>query len=138
MELQNFSISATPEQTATDIADLDEEALLKLRSEIDDKLQIGIKNLTLTEELGLQYRNGMKLLKDIQSDNQTPANQKAQVFNSVSGMLEKIVKMQESVYSMERLKRYEVAFLKAIETLPVEGKENFFDLYGSYLEDKGI
>lgn len=138
MELQNFSISATPEQPATDIADLNEEALLKLRAEIDDKLQIGIKNLNLTEELGLQYRNGMKLLKDIQSDNQTPANQKAQVFNSVSGMLEKIVRMQDSVYSMERLKRYEVAFLKAIETLPVEGKENFFDLYGSYLEDKGI
>lgn len=138
MELQNFSISATPEKPATDIADLSEDQLLALRAEIDDKLQIGIKNLNLTEELGLQYRNGMKLLKDIQSDNSTPANQKAQVFNSVSGMLEKIVKMQESVYSMERLKRYEVAFLKAIETLPVEGKENFFDLYGSYLEDKGI
>lgn len=137
MELQNFSISATPEKPATDIADLSEDQLLALRAEIDDKLQIGIKNLNLAEELGLQYRNGMKLLKDIQTDNATPANQKAQVFNSVSSMLEKIVKMQESVYSMERLKRIESSVLKAIETLPKEGKEAFFDLYGSFLDDKG-
>lgn len=134
--MENFSLTSEP-KNALDISKLDEEELLALRAEIDNHLKVEIKHLNLTEELGLQYRQGRKLLEKVNSDASIPANQVSSVYNSVASMLEKIVKMQESVYSAERLKRYEVAVLKAIETLPKEGKEAFFDLYGSFLEDKG-
>lgn len=133
--MENFSLDSKPK--ALNLADMDEDALLQLRAEIDNHLKLEIKHLNLTEELGLQYRQGRKLLERAHNDKEIPTNQVSSVYTAVSSMLEKIVKMQEAVYSMERLKRYEVAFLKAIETLPAEGKESFFDLYGSFLDDKG-
>lgn len=134
--MENFSLDANP-KAAFDISKLDEEELLNLRAEIDNHLKVEIKHLNLTEELGLQYRQGRKLLERAHADKEIPTNQVSAVYNSVASMLEKIVKSQEAIYSIERLKRYEVAFLKAIETLPPEGKEAFFDLYGSFLDDKG-
>ena len=119
------------------LSGMGDEELLSLRSRIDDRLNIELKHVNLTEELGLQYRAGKLLLDQTQGDESVPANQKAQVFNSVSAMLSSIVKMQETVYSIDRLKRYEAAFLKSVETLPKENKEAFFDLYGEFLANKG-
>lgn len=135
--LQNHSLDPRSAASRISLEGMDEAALLKLRAQLDDKLQVEIRQINLTEELGLQYRAGKLLLEETQNDPEVPANQKAQVFNSVNSMLASIVKMQESIYSMERLKRYETAFLKALETLPKEGKEAFFDLYGTFLADKG-
>lgn len=133
--MENFSLDSKPKTLSLDT--MDEDALLALRADIDSHLKLEIKHLNLTEELGLQYRQGRKLLERAHNDKDIPTNQVSAVYTAVSSMLEKIVKMQEAVYSMERLKRYEVAFLKSIETLPPEGKESFFDLYGSFLDDKG-
>ena len=119
------------------LSGMGDEELLSLRSRIDDRLNIELKHVNLTEELGLQYRAGKLLLDQTQGDESVPANQKAQVSNSVSAMLSSIVKMQETVYSIDRLKRYEAAFLKSVETLPKENKEAFFDLYGEFLANKG-
>ncbi len=112
---------------------MDDQALLNLRHAIDLRLKIELSDLNLSEELGLQYRSGKALLDSVQNDKDTPANQRAQVFNSVSMMLEKIVKHQRVVYDAERLKRFEVAFLKVLEKLPLEAKQQFFELYGEYL-----
>jgi hypothetical protein len=134
--MENFNLESKVKQTS--LADMDEEQLINLRNEIDRHLKLEIKHLNLTEELGLQYRQGRKLLERAHNDKEIPTNQVSSVYTAVSSMLEKIVKMQEAVYSMERLKRYEAAFLKSIETLPPEGKEQFFDLYGSFLDNKGV
>lgn len=115
------------------VTDLSEEDLLKLRHEVDKKLQIDPRMLNMADELGLQYRSGMALLASIQDDAEVPANQRAQVFNSVGAMLEKIVKQQKVVYDAERLKRFEAAMLKTLQSLPEEQQKLFFNLYGDYL-----
>lgn len=115
---------------------LDDTELLALRHRLDKKLNLDLTQLNLAEELGMQYRSGMILLASVQEDKETPANQRAQVFNSVSSMLEKIVKQQKIVYDAERLKRFESSFLKVLQDLPDASKRKFFDLYGEYLKDE--
>lgn len=138
MALKNHSLSATSGPAPQDpLEGLDAEELLKLRSRIDKKLNLDLTQLNLAEELGLQYRSGMTLLASVQDDSEVPANQRAQVFNSVGAMLEKIVKNQKIVYSAERLKRYESAFLKTVEMIGTEAmKKHFFDLYSEFLQDE--
>lgn len=118
------------------IAELDDKDLMTLRHELDKALRLDVNKLNLAEELGLQYRAGMTLLASIQDDKDVPANQRAQVFNSVGGMLDKINKQMKIVYSAERLKRYERALLKVLEDLPDESKRVFFDLYGDFLKEE--
>lgn len=138
MALKDYGgLAAKPASKGVDlkalIADLSEEELLKLRHEVDKKLQIDPRMLNMADELGLQYRSGMALLNSIQDDKDVPANQRAQVFNSVGAMLEKIVKQQKVVYDAERLKRFEAAFMKTLKSLPEEQQKLFFNLYGDYL-----
>jgi hypothetical protein len=114
---------------------LDDEQLLALRRRLDKKLNLDLARLNLADELGMQYRSGQLLLAKVQEDDETPANQKAQVFNSVGTMLKDIVKQQKIVYDAERLKRFESAFIKVLEELPVESKRKFFDLYGEFLKN---
>lgn len=125
------------EGAKVDILDgLSSEELISLRHRLDKKLNLDLTKLNLAEELGMQYRSGMILLASVQEDSETPANQKAQVFNSVGTMLKDIVKQQKVVYDAERLKRFEGAFLKVLEDLPIEAKRKFFDLYGEYLKQE--
>lgn len=115
---------------------LDDAQLIALRHRLDKKLNLDLTQLNLAEELGLQYRSGMALLASVQEDKDTPANQRAQVFNSVGAMLAQIVKQQKVVYNAERLKRFESAFLKVLEELPDASKRKFFDMYGEFLKEE--
>lgn len=135
MALKDLSMKKPVAGPVSDLSNMSEEELLSLRHRIDKLLNIDITKLNLAEELGMQYRSGMVLLASVQDDKDTPANQRAQVFNSVSAMLEKIFKNQKIVYDAERLKRFESAFLKTLEILGTdEMKRRFFDLYGDYLK----
>lgn len=140
--LKPAKIPEPPEEEAVDIlqemlAPLSDSELLTLRQKIEARLKIEIRELNLTEELGLQYRQGKLLLEQVINDKSTPANQKAQVFNSISAMTEKIMKQLKIVYSAERLNRYEKAFIKILKTLPQSEQDTYFDLYGEFLNDKG-
>lgn len=117
---------------------LNEADMLSLRRKIDVTLKVEIKDLKLTEELGLTYRQGQVLLDSVVDDGDVPASQRAQVFTSVNAMLEKIIKQQEIVFNAERLKRYEAAFMKVLEELPVEARARYFDMYGDFLSDRGV
>lgn len=117
---------------------LNEADLLSLRRKIDVSLKIEIKDLKLTEELGLTYRQGQVLLDSVVDDGDVPASQRAQVFTSVNAMLEKIIKQQEIVFNAERLKRYEAAFMKVLEDLPADAQAKYFDMYGEFLSDRGV
>jgi hypothetical protein len=133
MAIQNFSMA--PASAKADPLDgLSDEELIALRMRLDKRLNLDLKELDLAEELGMQYRAGQILLASVQDDKNTPANQRAQVFNSVGNMLKDIVKQQKVVYDAERLKRFESAFLKVLEDLPDDKKRKFFDLYGEYLK----
>lgn len=143
MSLKNHSLTQEPKPVIVspvtlllpEIEKLSEAELVELRHEIDLRLQLDLDQMDLSEELALQYRQAKALQQEVQGDKQTPANQKAQIFNSVRAQLAEIVKQQESVYSMERLKVYEVAFVKATRLLTAEARDAFFDLYGRFLKD---
>jgi hypothetical protein len=136
MSLKNHSLQPVkPEAKADPLEGLDERGLLDLRAKIDSKLKVDLNRINLAEELGLQYRSGMAMLVEVQTDKDVPANQKSQVFNSVSKMLSDIIKQQKVVFSAERLKRYEVAFLKVLGQLPPESARIYFDLYGEFLQE---
>jgi hypothetical protein len=135
MSLKDYSLKGQTDKVDP-LEGLDDSQMLALRMRLDKKLNLDLTKLNLADELGLQYRAGTILLASVQDDNGTPANQRAQVFNSVSGMLEKIVKQQKIVYSAERLKRFESAFIKVLEDLPLESKRKFFDMYGEFLKEE--
>lgn len=133
--LKNHSLA--PKAPAKPVADLlsglDDAELLRLRNAIDKKLQIDPRLLNMADELGAQYRAGKALLASIQDDDDVPANQRSQVFNSVGAMLQQITKQMGQVYDAERLKRYEAAWMKVMKDLPEESQKLFFDLYSDYL-----
>lgn len=117
---------------------LTEGQLMRARHEIDMLVKIDINQMNLTEELGLQYRQAKQLLATVQHDTSTPANQKTQIFNSLNAQLDKIIKQRQAVLSQERLKRFEAAFLNTLKQLGDETlQQNFLDLYGEFLRDKG-
>lgn len=138
MSLKKHSLEATQKVEKVDpLSGLDEHELLALRNRIDSLLTIDIAALNLTEELGLQFRAGKALLASL--GDETPANQRAQVFNAVSAMLSKIVEQRGIVANAERLKRYEAAILKTLEAYPnSEARAAFIDLYAEFLNDRGV
>lgn len=136
MTLKNHSLNpAAPETKADPLEGLSEKELLELRTRIDSKLKVDLSRINLAEELGLQYRSGMAMMLEVQGDKDVPANQKSQVFNSVSKMLQDIIKQQKIVFSAERMKRFEAAFLKVLQQLPPAQTRTYFDLYGEFLQE---
>lgn len=115
------------------LGSLDENDLAQIRFKIDELQPLDLEALDLNAELALQFRLAKALLVEVQKAGDIPANQKAQIFNSVRAQLADIVKQQESVWGMERLKGFEVAFLKAANSLPDEARDLFFDLYAKFL-----
>ncbi len=127
-----------PEALQILLRSLTEGQLMRARHEIDMLVKIDINQMNLTEELGLQYRQAKQLLATVQNDRTTPTNQKTQIFNSLNAQLDKIVKQRQAVLSQERLKRFEAAFLNTLKQLGDETlQQNFLDLYGEFLRDKG-
>lgn len=136
MTLKNRSLKQTVPTPAVDpLEGLSERELLELRARIDQIVKTDLSRINLAEELGLQYRAGMAMITDTEAQKDVPTNQKAQLFNSVSKMLQDIIKSQKVVYSAERLKRFEAAFMKVLGRLPPESARVYFDLYGDYLRE---
>lgn len=122
-------------KSAIDINNLSQEQLVKLRTEIDSNLSLDINEMDLHDELSLQYRQAKALYTEVKDDSETPANQKAQVLNTISSILTTITKTISEVYSIERHKKIEAATLAAVRDLPEENKKKFFDMLKDYLED---
>lgn len=85
-----------------------------------------LKNLDLDAELYAAYAKARNYLAEVQMAGDIPANQIAQVFNTLSGILKEIVKLQTELYNAERVKRLEAATIAAIKTAPKEVQERFF------------
>ena len=131
--------SATPpeEQGFTDRA-LDAytlQELLDLRARIERRLPArSLKDLDLEGELTLQFLALQELQNNVIDDKDTPANQKAQVANSLSAALVNLVKLQGDVHSSERMKRIESILIDTLKDLPVEAVEAFLANYEQALE----
>lgn len=92
-----------------------------------------LRNLDLDGQLYTTYAKAKNYLAEIQNIEDTPANQVAQVFNTISGILKEIVKMQTDLYSAERVKKLEAAMIQAIKLAPKEAQEEFFKEYEKIL-----
>lgn len=131
--------SATPpaEQGFTDRA-LDAytlQELLDLRARIERRLPArSLKDLDLEAELALQFLALQQLQNAVIDDDDTPANQKAQVANSLSAALVNLVKVQSDVHNSERMKRIESILIDTLKDLPVEAVEAFLANYEQALE----
>lgn len=109
---------------------LELQDLLALRALIDEKLPVkSLKDLNIEQELTLQLLSVQGLQRDVLTDDDTPANQKAQTANAVAAALATLAKLQIEVYNSERLKRVEQVLIETLQTLPPEAQEAFLQLY---------
>lgn len=131
--------SAPPSKRPThhlqvDLAGLDVDELLELRAQIDDRLPVkALKDLDLERELVLQLLASQRLQRDVLEDDETPANQRAQVSNSVAAILAQLVKLQAGVYTSERLKKIEQILIEVLNQLPEEQQDAFHQAYAKGL-----
>ena len=84
-------------------------------------------DFNLEAELLQRYKATTELWDTIVHDESVPANQKAQVMNACSALLEKISKLQVDIYDSERLKTLERAFIDTLKQLP--NQQQALDLY---------
>lgn len=117
------------------LAKLTEGELLYLRSQIDAVLPVTrLADMNLERELTLQLRSAQALQQIVLEDTHTPANQKAQVMNSVSATMQQLVKMQIDYYTPERLKKIESALVTVLSTFDTDMTKDFFTRYEEILE----
>ena len=98
--------------------------------------QGSLKNLDLDAELYNAYAKAKNYLADVQSDDQVPTNQVAQVFNTISAILKEIVKMQTELHNAERVKKLEAAMIQAIKLAPLESQQAFLVQYEAILKEQ--
>ena len=99
--------------------------------------QGSLKSLDLDAELYNAYAKAKNYLADVQSDDQVPANQVAQVFNTISAILKEIVKMQTELHNAERVKKVEAAMIQAIKLAPPGSQQAFLEEYEKILAEAG-
>lgn len=86
-------------------------------------------DVNLEHELLNLLRTGQQLMHTVLSDLDVPANQKAQVINSLASTIDQLVKLQNSVHDSERVKRLEHVFTKTLKSLPTEVAESALQVY---------
>ena len=97
--------------------------------------QGSLKSLDLDAELYNAYAKAKNYLADVQSDDQVPANQVSQVFNTISAILKEIVKMQTELHNAEKVKKLEAAMIQAIKLAPLESQQAFLEEYEKILAE---
>lgn len=97
-----------------------------------------LNELDLDSELLDQYKNAKTILEDILSAEDIAPNQKAQVINTITSILQAIIKTQQDLHNVERIKLIEATLIETLqkhETL----KESFladYELALSLLESR--
>lgn len=119
-----------PTSPLQQLSNLAVDELLELRRQIEALLPVkDIKDLNLSRELVLQVQALQALQQRVLSDGEAPANQQAQVANSLSAALVNLVKLQTDVYTSERMKVIEAILVETLKTLPIEAQREFLDAY---------
>jgi hypothetical protein len=111
--------------------------LYALRQEIDARLPpVELSATNLIGELLLQYQVAKSLMAVTLTSEAVPANQKAQVLNSCTSVLEQVTRTQTALYNAERVKAIESALEKAFEHVPKPVKEAFYERYAKLLAEE--
>ena len=129
-QVQAAMAGTAPEKEGFDLDAMSVDELRELRDEIDRRLpEDSLDSLNLEKELVGQYRKTKDLMDSVLHDDETPANQRAQVANSVVTTLGQLVKLQEDLKREETLKLMETCLLEVLLTLPEPTKVAFFTDY---------
>lgn len=114
-----------------DVGSMPLDQLLELRNRVEQLLPVkNLKDLDLNRELVLQVLALQSLQNRVLTDDEAPANQQAQVANSLSNALTTLVKLQSDVLNSERFKRVEAVVIDMINSLPTEeAREEMFRRY---------
>lgn len=116
MALKDHTLSASVRQTRTlgDLDLLDQTELLRLRHEIDIRLNLGkVQDIDLGEELTVQLRIVKTLQNAAHNDDETPYNQQAQTAAVVQSLLKELVRMRTTVHNSEYAKSLEGMVIRA-------------------------
>ena len=93
-----------------------------------------LKSLNLDSELYAAYARAKNYRAIVQADEEIPPNQVAQVMNTLTAILDKIVKLQTELYNAERVKKLEAAMIQAIKLAPPESQQVFLEQYQTLLK----
>lgn len=111
-----------------------ESALIELRNQIDALLPVKrLSDISLEEEMVLQYRQVKALQTMVLSDSGIEVNKQSQVVNSCASALENLVKMQERYHHAERLKQIESSLIDTLNKMPEQYTKQFFEWYEEVL-----
>ena len=111
------------------------ETLLRYLDEIRQVLPATtLLDMNMEEELILQFQAVRTLQNTILDDISVPANQKAQVANSVAGVLSTLADLQNKTYSSERFKRIETLLVRHLSKLPEDTAAAFLEDYERILD----
>lgn len=91
-------------------------------------------SIEVDQELANTYSAAVTLRNRVLNDSKIPANQQAQVLNSVRGLLTDLSKLRTDLYNAERMRKIEAALIKTLKRFP-ELDAAFIEEYGRALED---
>jgi galactose-1-phosphate uridylyltransferase len=136
MSLASYTLNPSQQvPKGTGFGGMSQEELLNARDEIDELLtETRLKDVNISKELLLQLKKAKLLQKNTEEEQDVPANQRAQVQNSLGTVLTNLAKHQQATYTSERFKMLETAIIKCVKTLPTEAQTKFFELYMSEAE----
>lgn len=99
---------------------------------------VTVENLDIAGELGGLYKSAKDLLDSVLTDSDVPTNQRAQVLNSVSALIQQIAKTRTDVYTAERLRKLEQALIRTLYDISPELKEQFMADYERALAESDV
>jgi hypothetical protein len=118
---------------------LPESELRRVKFFIDQRLpQDGVESMNLEIELVNQYNTVKDLQDETLADDDVPANQKAQVANSVASTLAQLIKLQEDLKRQETLKIMESTLIEVMKMQPEPIKKEFFETYEAQARKAGL
>ena len=110
--------------------------LVRFRDEITRQLPATeLSKLNLEEEVLLQYHVLRELQADVLATEDIPANQRAQVANSVASILKTLADQQVALYSSERFKEIENLLIRTLTLLPEAQASSFIVEYERILQE---
>lgn len=113
-----------------EISHLNQEELVTLYDLVSSRLPpMKLAHLNMEEELVLQLYRAKSLQTKTMEADEIPANQKAQVMNSVASVIGDLIRLQERLFNAERFKAIEAILLESLKMLPKAQAEAFIIEY---------
>lgn len=131
--------AGTSQQPVVDLESFTMIQLLKLREQIERRLPPrDMGEMDMQGELMMQYQLAKALQNAVLESAGTPANQKAQVMNTCTAVLEQVTKLKIAAFNAERVKAMEIALERAFKGVASELKNDFYTQYTKALEELGV